>query len=264
MTLYLWYNLLEEIMEKNIKDLKISYIDQGDFNKVAVLLHGWGASKETMVPIANLIKDRYRVVLIDLPGFGMSEEPKTVLNSYDYAEYILALIDNLNISQASFFGHSFGGKISSIIAANHPDRVEKLILIDSAGLIPKRRLSYYLKVYSYKATKKLFEILPLKNKEERIENFKKSRGSDDYQNSSGIMRKIMVTVVNENITEDLKKIKAETLLIWGENDDATPLYLGQRFESLIENSGLVVLKDAGHFSYIDDYGTFSAVINSYM
>ncbi|WP_242848715.1 alpha/beta fold hydrolase [Neofamilia massiliensis] len=264
MDIYLWYNLLEEIMEKTIKDLKINYLDQGDFDNIAVFLHGWGASKETMVPIANLIKDRYRVVLIDLPGFGMSEEPKEVLNSYDYADYILDLIESLNITKASFFGHSFGGKISSIIAANHPEKVDKLILIDSAGLIPKRGISYYFKVYSYKAIKKFYKLLPIKNKEEKLENFKKSRGSDDYQNSSGIMRKIMVTVVNENIAEDLKKIKADTLLIWGEDDDATPLYLGKKFEQLIHKSGLVVLKNAGHFSYIDDYGTFSAVINSYM
>lgn len=247
-----------------IDNKELSYIDEGCGDDTVVLLHGWGANKETMVPISNLIKDRYRVVLLDLPGFGESEEPEKVYDSFNYAKIVLKFLEKLEIEKAIFIGHSFGGKISSIIASKHPDLVEKLILIDSAGLIPKRGLDYYISVYRYKLGKWIYKNINFKNKEKKLKEFQEKYGSDDYKDSSGIMRKILVTVVNENIKPLLKDIKAETLLIWGENDDATPLYMGETFEKEIPESGLVILKDSGHFSYIDDYGTFSAVINSFL
>lgn len=251
-------------MEIVIENLKLNYIDEGDFDDTVVLLHGWGANIETMIPISNLIKNKYRVVLLDLPGFGKSEEPKTVYNSFDYVKIVLDFLKKIGVEKATFIGHSFGGKISAIIASKYPYLVDKLILIDSAGLIPKRGLDYYFKVYSFKTLRWLYTRMPIGNKEERLEKFRKKHGSDDYQASSGIMRKILVVVVNENIKPLLKDIKADTLLIWGDKDDATPLYMGEIFEKEIKNSGLVVLKDSGHYSYIDDYRIFSAVINSFL
>lgn len=251
-------------MEIIIENLKLNYVDEGDFSSTVVLLHGWGTSIETMIPISNLLKDRYRIVLLDLPGFGKSDEPKEVFSSYDYVKVVLKFLDEINVKNATFIGHSFGGKISSIIASRHPEMVDKLILVDSAGLIPKRGMDYYIKVYSFKVMRWLYKNMPFGNKEERLEQFRKKHGSDDYQASSGVMRKILVVVVNENIRPILKDIKAETLLIWGDKDDATPLYMGEIFEKEIKNSGLVVLKDSGHYSHIDDYRTFSAVINSFL
>lgn len=251
-------------MEIVIKNLKLNYLDEGNFSDTVVLLHGWGANLRTMIPISNLIKDRYRVVLLDLPGFGKSDEPVKVYSSFDYVDIVIKFLKEINVKRATFIGHSFGGKISSIIASKNPELVDKLVLIDSAGLIPKRGIDYYTKVYSFKFFRWLYSNLPIRNKEDRLEMLRKKHGSDDYQESSGIMRKILVVVVNENIRSLLKDITAETLLIWGENDDATPLYMGKIFEEEIGNSGLVVLKGAGHYSYIDDYRTFSAVINSYL
>lgn len=247
-----------------IDNLSLNYVDEGDSEEVVLILHGWGANIQSMRPVSNIIADRYRILMLDLPGFGESEEPATVFDSYDYADLIIKFLNALNIEKATLIGHSFGGKISSIIAAKNPERVKKMVLIDSAGLIPKRGVNYYAKVYSYKVKKWLFNHLPIPDKENRRKKYQEKYGSDDYKNSSGIMRKIMVTVVNENIRDLLKDIKCEVLLIWGENDDATPLYMGEIFEKEIEDSGLVVLKDSGHFSYIDDYFTFSAVINSYL
>lgn len=255
-------------MEKIIENIKLNYIDNDPdqaygFDQTVVLLHGWGANIDTMEPIGRLLRDRYRTILVDMPGFGGSEEPSEVLDSFDYARIILKLLDELNVDKASFIGHSFGGKISAIIAAKSPSRVDRLVLIDASGLKPKRNVVYYIQVYSFKLGKKLLEILPISNKKERIEAYKNKSGSDDYQNASGIMRQIMVKVVNENIKDLLGNIKADTLLIWGDKDEATPLYMGKTYESEIKSSGLVVLEGAGHYSYLDDYPTFSAVINSF-
>lgn len=251
-------------MEKQYLDLgtKIAYIER-EGEKPLVLLHGWGANIESVVPIINAISKEYHVYAYDSAGFGDSEEPKEVWGTHDYEELLERFLKAKNIEKATFVGHSFGGKTLSIFAAKHPEMVEKLVLIDASGVLPKRTLKYYVKVYSFKFLRKVYTTFCGANKDERLKKFYEKFGSDDYQASEGMMRKTFIKVVNESTEEYFEKIEAPTLLIWGETDDATPLYMAKVFEKKIKDSGLVVLK-GGHFSYIDDYGTFSAVIKSFL
>ncbi len=251
-------------MEITIDDIKINYIEEGSGEETIIILHGWGASIPTIVPIVNLLKNRFKIYAIDLPGHGESEEPTRVYNTFDYADVIVEFMNRLNIEKSIFIGHSYGGKISTIISSLHPELVEKTILIDASGLIPKRTLSYYLRVYSFKALRFIYTKIVRGNQKEKLEKFYSRFGSDDYRDTSGIMRKIFVTVVNENIRPLMKDIKCPTLLIWGELDDATPLYMAEIFNEEIPDSGLVVLKGAGHYSYLDDFSTFAAVVNSFL
>ena len=250
-------------MIKVVNGLKINYIVEGEGEPI-VVLHGWGANINTVLSIVNILKDRYKVYALDLPGFGESEEPKEVIGSFEYAEIVRNFLLDEGIIKASFIGHSFGGKLSIIMGSKYPDMVNKIVLIDSAGLIPKRGLDYYIRVYSFKAMKFIYKNLFFWIKdEERLEKFYKSFGSDDYRDAAGVMRKILVRVVNENLKDLLKDIKAPTLLIWGDQDDATPLYMAHIMEKEIKDSGLVVLEGAGHYSYLDDFYRFRAVINAF-
>lgn len=250
-------------MEINISGIKLNYIIEGQGSPI-VVLHGWGANIDTIIPIVNILSEGYKVYALDLPGFGKSEEPKEVFGSYEYVKIVKEFLDEMGIEKASFVGHSFGGKLSIIFGVDYPDLVDKLVLIDSAGLIPKRGLDYYLKVYSFKALRWVYKNLFFWIKDEdRVKKFYEKFGSDDYQDSQGIMRKILVRVVNENLRPLLKEIKAPTLLIWGEDDDATPLYMGKIMEEEIKDSGLVIIEDGGHYSYLDNYGKFTAVIKSF-
>ncbi len=251
-------------MEIKIQDIDINYIEEGEGSPV-IILHGWGANINTVRPIINILNNRYKVYAIDLPGFGESSEPKDVIDSFKYAEIVREFMKQLKIEKASFIGHSFGGKLSIILSAKYPDLVDKVVLIDSAGLIPKRGLKYYIKVYSFKTLKFIYRNLFfwIKN-ENRIEAFYKKFGSDDYRDASGVMRSILVKVVNENLRPLLKDIKASTLIIWGDKDDATPLYMAKIMDSQIKDSGLVVFEGAGHYSYLDQYYRFIAVLNAFM
>ena len=248
----------------NIEGLDLNYIVEGEGNPI-VVLHGWGCSIDTVRPIINILNGKYKVYALDLPGFGNSQEPKDVIGSFEYAEIVREFLSKMNISKATFVGHSHGGRISIIMGAKYPELVDKIVLIDSAGLIPKRGPEYYIKVYSFKALRYIYKNLFfwIKN-EERMEKFYKKFGSDDYQNSSGVMRRILVKVVNEDLKPLLKDIKASTLIIWGENDDATPLYMAKIMEKEIKDSGLVVFEGAGHYSYLDDYNKFVAVIKAFL
>lgn len=246
----------------NIKEIKTAYIKREGGNKVALVLHGWGANIQSIMPIVNSIPLEYTVYAYDSPGFGDSQNPDKIYGTYDYYEFLKEFLKYFNIKKATFLGHSFGGKILTILGSRDDNLIEKLVIIDASGILPKRKISYYVKVYSFKFFKKLY-LLTHGNNESSLEKFYKRHGSDDYQNAYGIMRKIFVKVVNESTLKELSNIMAETLLIWGNKDDATPLYMGKIFEKEIKNSGLVVL-NGGHFSYIDDFNTFSAVIKSFL
>jgi pimeloyl-ACP methyl ester carboxylesterase len=246
----------------DIDGLNINYIDEGKGRHV-LLLHGWGGSIQTMMPIFNILKEKFRVVALDLPGFGNSDIPKEPWNSYDYAECINKFIEKLNLNEIILFGHSHGGRISIVLASKY-NFVKKLILIDSAGIIPKRKAKYYIKVYWFKMLKKIYLTFPLKNKQEKLDKFYKKFGSRDYRDAEGVMRQTMVKVINDNLLRLLSDIKAPTLLIWGENDEDTPLYMGEMMEKEIPDSGLVILKGAGHYSYIDNYEQFRAIINVFL
>lgn len=248
----------------NIDGKSIAYIDTGQGEKTALVLHGWGTNIETVMAIVNCIKDRYRVIAYDAYGHGDSDEPSQVLGTKDYSELVGKVMDKLDIEKASLLGHSFGGKTLSIFAAEKPERVDRLVLIDASGVRPRRGLGYYLRVYSFKALRALYQALFFwKEESERMRSFYSKFGSDDYQASQGIMRKVLVKVVNEDTVDYFPKIQADTLIIWGEEDDATPLYMARVFEDKIPNAGLVVLK-GGHYSYIDDFGTFRAVLGSFL
>ncbi|TCU75742.1 pimeloyl-ACP methyl ester carboxylesterase [Tissierella praeacuta] len=248
----------------DIEGLSINYIVEGQGRDVLVL-HGWGANINTVLSIVNILKNKFRVHALDLPGFGKSEEPKKPIDSFKYAEIVKNYMDNMGIKKVVLIGHSFGGKLSIILGSKYPEIVDKIVLINSAGLIPKRGPKYYIKVYTFKAAKLLYKILFfwLKN-EEKMEKFYKKFGSTDYKASSGVMRNILVTVVNENLLPLLNKIEAPTLLIWGDKDTATPLYMGKIMESQIKDSGLVVLEGTGHYSYLEDYQRFTVILRSFL
>lgn len=246
-----------------IKGINIAYVEEGEGDPV-IVLHGWGASIEAVMSIVNILKSFRKVYALDGPGFGDSDDPKEVFSTYDYAEVVKDFMKIKGIDKADFIGHSFGGKTLIALSTTYPDLVKKLVLVDASGIIPKRKLSYYIKVYGFKLSKFLYTRLFFwKDRDELLEKFYKRHGSDDYKSAGGIMRQVFVKVVNEDLEPKLKDISKETLLIWGDSDDATPLYMGKIFEREIKNSGLVVLK-GGHYSYADDYPTFKAVIESFL
>lgn len=251
-------------MNVNIRGLSINYICEGE-GKNILLIHGWGANIETVMPVYNHLKNRFKVYAIDLPGHGKSEKPEEVWGTNEFAEVVKTFIDEVGIKKVSLIGHSHGGRVSIVLGNKYSELIDKIILVDSAGIIAKRRLKYYVKVYTFKFLKKLYNTLYLwDDKESRMKKFYKKFGSTDYRNADGIMRNIMVKVINEDLQPLLKGIKTPTLLIWGRDDTATPVYMGEVMEREIPDSGLVVLEDAGHYSYLDQFGQFKMIIDNFL
>ncbi len=240
--------------------------EQGAEYEPIILLHGWGASIQTMLPIFNYLSPSYAVYALDFPGCGGSDQPPVAWSAGDYVRLVLDWLDALHISQATFIGHSHGGRVSLLLAAQHPERVRRLILVDSAGIRAPRNFRYYRRVYFYKAAKRVIALPGIRRRQAQLrKRLMKFLGSEDYGNvTPGVMQGTFIKLVNEDLRPWLKRIKAPSLLIWGENDQDTPVSDGKLMEQEIPDAGLVVLKGAGHYSYLDCFPQFCAVISSFL
>lgn len=250
--------------ETRLEGLKLHYTDSEKGEKALVLMHGWGCNHTTVASIeAVALSCGYRVVNVDFPGFGESEEPSEVWGVEEYTRQIEALVRELGIERPTLLGHSFGGRVGILYASRNP--VDKLILVDAAGIKPKRSLNYYRKVYTFKLMKRLMYAFFGRDEAEGVSTRSAPKaGSSDYASASPMMRRILSKVVNEDLTDRLPLIKAPTLLIWGENDTATPLADAQKMERLIPDAGLVSFAGCGHYSFLDNPGQFAAVLRSFL
>ena len=181
----------------------------------------------------------------------------------EYTQSIEAILKAEGIENPILMGHSFGGRVSIVYASRNATR--KVILVDAAGVKPKRSLKYYLKVYTFKTLKHLAPIFLGKERAAAlIEKRRAKAGSSDYSNASPKMRAILSKCVNEDLCHLMPRIKASTLLFWGENDTATPLSDAKRMEKLIPDAGLVTVAGAGHFSFLENPVLFERVLKSFL
>lgn len=228
-----------------------------------ILLHGWGCNLETVRSIAKTASTFHEVYNIDLPGFGESSEPSSVWGVEEYTTLIETFIQTLGLENPIIAGHSFGGRIGILLSSRN--QVKKLILIDAAGVKPKRKLKYYFKVYRYKTAKLIVKTVLSKSRADRvIDSMRSKKGSADYNAASPMMKTILSKVVNEDLKHVMNSIKAPTLLIWGENDTATPIGDAKIMEKLIPEAGLVTFENAGHYSFLDNPYGFNAVLTSFL
>ncbi len=249
-------------MKKLIDGININYEVFGE-GKDVLVLHGWGAEIRAIKPIADALSAKFKVWLLDLPGHGESDLPPEDWDVYSYADFVKKVTEELGISNPILIGHSFGGRLSIILAAKKLLNPPKIILVDSAGIKPKRGMDYYFKVYTYKMMKRVASLAG-KLSESLEDKIKSKFGSSDYKNAAPALRAVFVRVVNEDLTYLLKDIACPTLLFWGENDDATPLSDAKKMEKLIPDAGIVTVKGAGHFSYLDNFPMFNAVANKFL
>lgn len=248
----------------DIAGVRIRYDVTGDGPRAVIVMHGWGCKASTVDLLARAASGTGTTVYnLDLPGFGASSEPEEVWGVEQYTALIEEFAKKNSIKKPILIGHSFGGRLAIVFASRN--EVEKLILVDAAGIKPRRSLKYYFKVYSFKTGKRLLPLLLGKNRAAKIiESWRGKAGSSDYAQASARMRAIMSRVVNEDLISLLPEIKAPTLLIWGEKDTATPLRDARTMERLIPDAGIVSYPEAGHYSFLDRPAQTIAVIENFI
>lgn len=240
-----------------IRGINLNYEIKGDRGRSVILLHGWGQNMAMMDYIATFLSRHFVVYNMDLPGFGESGEPDRAWSVDDYVEFLHDFVNHFNIESPILIGHSFGCRIALYYAYKYD--VFKMCLTGAAGVKPKRGIRYYVSVYSYKLGKIILK--PFKGLSEKL---RKNAGSSDYQNSSDIMKGTLIQAVNFDITPYLKDIKPETLLVFGDKDDSTPLYMGKIMEEKMPDAALVVFECDDHFAYFHQGDRFNLVLEAFL
>lgn len=138
-------------MIKNINNIKINYEQKGE-GELVVLLHGWGSNIKLFANLIELLSAKYKVVAMDMPGFGESEEPPSAWCVDDYVDFVIDFLKDMNAEKVTLLGHSFGGRV--IIKLNSrkdlPFEINKVILVDSAGILPPKSNKKSFRTYYYK------------------------------------------------------------------------------------------------------------------
>lgn len=235
-----------------------------------LLLHGWGGSCASWGPMAGDFQGQRTVYAVDFPGHGQSADPPEPWSVTEYMALIDAFLRDREIARVDVVAHSFGGRVALLLAAERPERVNTLILTGCAGLLPKKATRRGVRLFAYRTLRSALSC-PLARaiwgeegvaarRERLIQRF----GSEDYKALSPSMRRTFNRVIAQDLGDCLPRIKAPTLLFWGELDADTPLWMGERMAREIPDAGLVVMTGCGHFAYLERYVDFRAAVRSFL
>ncbi len=252
-------------MFAEIKGLKTEYIISGEGDIPILLLHGWGASFDTYRGVMAALSDRCKLYAVNFPGCGQSEVMPKPWDLNDYCDFVLEFIEKMGIDNPILIGHSHGGRVTMKLCADGNVNPPKIVLLDAAGLIPKKSFKQKMRAKNFKAIKKVLSLPVIKNYSEGLLNKARAHyGSADYNAAPPVLRQTLVRLVNVDIRDILPRIKCPSLLIWGENDTATPLNDAKVIESLIPDAGLCVIKGAGHFAFCEKPYEAHAILRSFI
>lgn len=234
-----------------------SYQDMGE-GPILIMLHGWGCDWQIFAPVIRGLSSTFRLIIPDLPAFGQSRiADDAIWDSFDYVVWLEEFISAVVTERDSFslLGHSFGGKIAGLYAAQmQPQQLERLILVDASGLPVRLSTTQSLQSRVIQLIPKVMkDAVPLTLKAKVLGNIQLST---DYLHSTKLQKMIFKKIVHEDISEYLPKITVPTRVMWGKNDLDTPLEKGKEFARLIPDAQLHIFDQSGHFPFIDETAKF--------
>ena len=256
-------------MKENVNGTQIAYRAEGESGGRVLLLHGWGCDMKLMQPVADALKSDHRVLSVDFPGHGESGRPKEPWGVKEYAESLKELLQRLDFLPCSVVAHSFGARVAAWLEAEEPGIFHRIVFTGGAGIRPKpseeskARAARYKKLKGYCETAKKIPLLG-KAAENMEEKLRLKYGSRDYNALDAEMRQTFVKVVNQDLTDLYGCFRASTLLIWGDADTETPLWMAKEMEQRIPDAGLVILEGGTHFAYLEQIGRFNVIVRQFL
>ncbi len=247
----------------------VYYERTGSGRKRVLLLHGWGCSSELMRPVAQALVQDAEVMLLDFPGFGKSGRPPEPWGVPEYAECIRTLLEQEDFLPCTVIAHSFGARVAVFLASRDHSLFDQLVLTGAAGIRKpqteegRRRQEEFRKAKTWiqrMRKVKVFGTLP-----DRLEQMAREKyGSRDYNALDDEMRKTFVKVISLDLTDALHNITVPVLLIWGDQDTETPLWMGRKMEELIPDAGLVIFEGGTHFAYLEQNARFNTIVHHFI
>ena len=256
-------------MKEKIKNTEIHYRLEGNGESRVVLLHGWGCDMKMMAPVADALAQTHQVLLVDFPGHGESGRPPEPWGVPEYAACLKELLKRLGFSPCSVIAHSFGCRVTAWLAAEEPELFDRIVFTGAAGIRPKQTEAAQKRSAEYKRLKRYCERIRripfLRTAADTLEKkLREKYGSRDYNALDEEMKKTFVKIINLDLTDLYEKFQASTLLIWGDSDTETPLWMGKEMEKRIPDAGLVVFEGGTHFAYLEQLQRFNTIVCQFL
>ena len=234
-----------------------------------LLLHGWGCSVELMKPVADRITGDHRFMMVDFPGHGQSSRPPEPWGVPEFGESLIRFLRETGFYPCHIIAHSFGARVAAWIASEYPDMVSRMILTGAAGIRPKQTEAAQKRSAQYRKLKNIAagigRIPFLQGVSDRMsESLRRKYGSRDYNNLDAEMRKTFVKIVSRDLTDMYGSIRSSTLLLWGDRDTETPLWMGREMEKMIPDSALIILEGGTHFAYLEQVDRFCTIVSEFL
>lgn len=249
-----------------VQDLLTQYTDAGDPKApVILMLHGWGVDSKNFAELSELLASQYRVICLDLPGFGGTQAPVSAWFVHDYAAFVAQFMTKLGFSNIlAVVGHSFGGRVVIKGLAEGTFAAHKAILLDSAGIKPTPSVRSHMFKLVATAGKNTMVLPGIRLLAPRLRRqLYQAAGSQDYL-KSGELRQTFLNTINEDLSAAAARITVPTLLIWGAEDKDTPPADGQKLASIIPHSKLEIIAGAGHFVHTDATGRVASLMLEFL
>lgn len=248
------------------------YEQWGKADEDILLLHGWGKPvtlARHLAPIAPHLVQAGRVTALEFPAHGMSGKPGITWGVAEYADWTADMIGQLKLPPLTVVAHSFGARVALWLAVHRPHLVKRLVLTGAAGLRPPdtqgkqaaRRL-YQLQKQGLEGIKKLPGLGSLAQSLQR--RLRDRHASPDYLDADEDMKATFVRIVSHDLGDLLPQVRQSTLLIWGEMDDATPLWMGRRMAQEMPDAALIVFEGRGHFAYLEEPARFGLIVRAFI
>ncbi|HEU4605520.1 MAG TPA: alpha/beta fold hydrolase [Nitrososphaera sp.] len=249
--------------------LSVRYSDVGS-GEPALLIHGLGGSIESWTNNAGGLAKSLRVIMVDLPGFGLSDKPKMSYTIKFYRDFVIQFLKLLQLEQVSIVGSSLGGHVAAEVAISRPDLVRMLVMISPPGALPRSfkgtpALMRYAKVINAKSAQQIKQALFAVD----------SKPVDDsyaqlvYQKMTmpgareAFLSALMGSAKAPRLNSRLHKIKAPTLLLWGKEDIMIPVRFAESFVKM-KNCRIVLLERCGHRPHVDRPALFNKLVADFL
>ena len=217
-----------------------------------VFFHGYLSSKEAFSAQIAYFSRFYRVTALDFLGFGQSGALKEPFSVDDYAVWTKNALCALGIDRPHVIAHSFGCRVAIKMASMDTTALDRLVLTGPAGILRKRGILYYGKVWTYRAVRKIAPVYA-----------EKRFGSKEYRTLSPIMKESYKKIVNEDLRACAEKVENPTLIIEGRSDRTTPLAEAQIYQKHLKKGALKQM-DGGHFAFVENPVLFNLLAEEFL
>ena len=245
------------IMEEKkvaIGGVEVNYKVAGEGRPV-LILHGWGGSSDSWLKVQEILSEKgFRVLSLDLPGFGKSSDPSHFWNIDDYISLLLKFAEKTGLEKFSLVGHSFGGGLAVKFCAEYPEKIEKMVIAGAAIFRSPKRLNWRQKIsLSLARSGALLKGIPLA--ERTFYPFFRSfvyrfAGVHDYQRANEVMKATFANINKEDLSGCLARIKRPVLIVWGRKDKSTPISDAFAIQKAIPGSQIKIIEEAGHSPHL--------------